>query len=172
MEIPWQDRAKFQEVLGSLARMGAQRGHELHPVRDLARKIQACFGQVSDELDMACSLTCPACQDNCCERATIWYDFRDLVYLYFGPGRMPQGQIVKGPGGEGCPNLTSSGCILPRAERPFVCTWYLCPDQKAMSRCSHLNEKILKIKEMRIQMENEFCRITASQPAMMPSGQL
>jgi hypothetical protein len=27
------------------------------------------------------------------------------------------------------------GCVLPRMSRPWICTWYLCPTQKAILEC-------------------------------------
>lgn len=163
MSVPWQDRAIFQEAVGFLSRMDRIGGQELDPVRGLAGEIQCCFDQISDKLDEICSLTCPECSDNCCERATIWYDFRDLVYLYFSPGRMPECQIVKVKGMSRCPHLEPSGCTLARSRRPFVCTWYFCPEQKAMPSCGIPNETTLKIKKLRSRMEDVFCRITAGE---------
>ncbi len=163
MNIPWQNRMEFQEAVGFLAVIDRQRGRQLDPVRDLAREILNSFDRLSAGMDSLCNLTCPGCRDNCCKRATIWYDFRDMLYLYFGPGKMPQRQLEKSPGPSGirCANLRTFGCVLPRARRPFVCTWYFCPDQKILPAYAHLNAIILKIKEMRGQMEHEFCRITS-----------
>jgi len=166
MDIPWREKDGVAQAVNFLVFMDRQRGGELDPVRDLAREIESGFNLMSGELDRVCSLTCPGCSDNCCERATIWYDFRDLLYLYFGPGQMPEAQITKNTGK--CSNLKTLGCILPRAERPFVCTWYFCPDQKGLAVYGFLNKMILEIKDLRIQMEDEFCRITSNR---IPSGQ-
>ena len=146
-----------------MARVDRAWGKQLDPVRELALGIQLRLDQISGVLDRLCAATCPACRDNCCERATIWYDFRDLVYLYFVPGQMPDFQILKaaGPSGGHCPNLDSGDCGLSRGLRPFVCTWYLCPAQKGLAGANPLTENILEIKKMRSRMEDEFCRITA-----------
>lgn len=167
MSIPWRKRGDFQEAAGFLERVDRARGRELDPVRDLALEIQSCFDWMSDGMESLCGLTCPGCRDNCCKRATIWYDFRDMLYLYFSSDGMPESQLEKSPGPSGvrCANLKASGCALPRRRRPFVCTWYFCPAQKVLPAYTHLNEIILRIKQMRVQMENEFCRITSGRPS-------
>lgn len=173
-QVPWQSRKQFSEAVSFFACIDRQRGAELDPVRSLAKDIEKSFCRMEDDLDRLCGMTCPECTDNCCERAVIWYDFKDLLYLYFGPGFMPVCQIVKSRSGgrSQCPNLDVSGCRLPRSQRPFVCTWYFCPAQKRLSESRGLNDIVLKIKSLRIEMEEEFCRITGGPPAFAESGRL
>lgn len=138
----------------------------LYPVHALAREIRDLLDALSDPIEHLCSATCPGCKDICCERATIWYDFKDLVYLYFGMGRLPEKQIKKipGPVRPQCSNLTETGCRLPRRERPFVCTWYFCPDltKNPQYRNTPFSTKIEEIKELRSRMEEAFCCISAA----------
>ncbi|MCP3931592.1 MAG: hypothetical protein GY705_21110 [Bacteroidetes bacterium] len=93
-----------------------------------------------------CRETCPGCDDNCCIRATIYYDFKDLLFLYLYSGRLPQMQIIKQKSCS-CPNLASQGCILPRQKRPFVCTWYICPRQKAEIYQAGETSKLVEIEK-------------------------
>ncbi|MCG8637678.1 MAG: hypothetical protein MI863_27880 [Desulfobacterales bacterium] len=157
MNIPWQKKAEFQEVLMFFTTVSSNRGHDLDPVRSLAGDIRMIFREMDSSLDSLCAVTCPDCRNNCCQRATIWYDFRDLLYLFFGPGSLPGSQISKN---SQCSCLTDTGCSLPRSRRPFVCTWYFCPDQKEGALQSGLTKKIQKLKDLRSRMETEFCRIT------------
>ncbi|MBW2247710.1 MAG: hypothetical protein JRF62_11105, partial [Deltaproteobacteria bacterium] len=59
------------------------------------------------------------------------------------------------------------GCMLPRITRPWVCTWYLCPTQKANLRQKPKSVQYLfsravqAIKTGRKEMESEFIRIVS-----------
>ncbi|WDP89884.1 MAG: hypothetical protein HUN04_09255 [Desulfobacter sp.] len=174
LNIPWQSGAEFKAALDFLGYIDSKRYNDLGPVRSLARRIEMRFHRMAGDLDSLCARTCPGCTDNCCQRAVIWYDFRDLLYLYFspdgGPDRMPDRQIVKS--GDLCPHLGAAGCRLPRDRRPFVCTWYFCPAQKSEAAGLALNEAVLEIKAARIDMEAEFCRITGPRPKVEDTGGL
>ena len=131
-------------------------------------RIREILEEMEPVLEQACAAVCPGCTDVCCARATIWYDFKDLLYLFFtgsdtgrlpGPG-FPDGQIrkVKEPGGgQTCVHLGPDGCSQPRIRRPFVCTWYLCPDQKQWLRTQPgsmetLESGLARIKALRQEM--------------------
>lgn len=163
MTIPWQDPSEFKEVLRFFDQVNNARSRELEPVREAAENIYLLFTEMKPFLDRACQFTCPGCVDNCCVRATIWYDFQDLLYLYFGPVEMPEQQIQKNVvlSGNQCSQLGDQGCKLVRQERPFICTWYFCPDQKTMSEYPHLAGLTEQIKNMRTKMEEAFYQITA-----------
>lgn len=163
--IPWQEKFQWQEMGLFLDTIERLHGHSLEPVRAFARKICSLYDSLSDPITQLCVSTCPDCKDVCCERATIWYDFKDILCLYFGLGILPVAQIKKIPGQNRprCVHLEETGCRLPRRERPFVCTWYFCPDQA--KSIPHQNtffiDRLEKIKGLRQGMEKAFCSITA-----------
>ena len=102
-----------------------------------AQKIHRLYKAVQVPVERISRQTCPFCREICCVRASIGFDVKDLLYLYFGGGRMPGQQIYKSARQNqpsACCHLTRNGCRLSRLERPFVCTWYLCPDQKAWAK--------------------------------------
>ncbi len=162
--IPWQGKPEWQEILLFLDTIERVHGHSLGPVRILAREIRSLYDSLSEPLEQLCVSICPDCKDVCCERATIWYDFKDILYLYFGLGIFPYTQIKKipGQGRPHCVNLEETGCLLPRRERPFVCTWYFCPQATALpQQNTFFSAKMDKIKALRHGMEKAFCSITA-----------
>jgi len=162
--LPWQERSEWREIILFLDTIERIHGRDLEPVRLLARRIRFLVDSLSDPIERLCAVTCPDCEDICCERATIWYDFNDILYLYFGSDIFPERQIKKipGQGTRHCINLTRTGCILPRNQRPFVCTWYFCSDQKSHCQDGFIAGAIAKIKILRLEMEAAFCSITAS----------
>jgi len=102
---------------------------DLAALRMLAKQIVQGYHDIEPVLNRACAITCPSCAEVCCMRATVWYDLKDLLVLYLAQGRFPKRQIYRNADNSCC-NLTHSGCRLPRLERPFICTWYICPEQK------------------------------------------
>ena len=153
-------------------------GRSLDPVRKLSLAMQHSIENLSDKMDRLCTASCPECTDVCCERARIWYDFKDLVYHYFAFGCLPWEQIrkIREPGQDPCCSLmTEAGCSLPRSGRPFVCTWYICPVQKAILQENpsfagrHLPRQIDSLKETRDRLEDRFCRITGN-PGSLPGS--
>jgi hypothetical protein len=163
--VPWQARSEWREIKFFFDTIQRVHGPDLEPVGLLARRIRGLVDSLSEPVETLCAVTCPLCKDVCCQRATIWYDFKDMLYVYFGMGIFPDRQIKKlpGQGTPHCANLTPTGCLLPRNLRPFVCTWYFCPDQKtAMAHESlFFSAVIAEIKVLRQEMEDAFCSITA-----------
>jgi hypothetical protein len=66
-------------------------------------------------------------------RVKGWFDFRDLLFLQLRQGPVPEAQMLQSLKAV-CRYLTETGCSLPRAARPWICTWYLCPAQAELLR--------------------------------------
>jgi len=93
-------------------------------------------------------------------RATVWYDLKDLLVIYLSTGGLPERQIFRDEA-KACCHLTVSGCRLSRSERPFICTWYICAEQKKLLLArldpeQSLSAKIEKIKELRNNLEARY----------------
>ncbi|SMC71618.1 hypothetical protein SAMN02746065_10854 [Desulfocicer vacuolatum DSM 3385] len=168
--IPWHNEKEWQEITLFFDTVKRVHATALDPVVQHARQISELFESLSRPMDDLCTVTCINCEDICCQKATIWYDFKDLLYLYFAFGRLPAGQIAKHKDPTGhlqCHKLLPTGCLLSRLERPFVCTWYLCPAQKQIFMSGngvngkHFMEKLNQIKRLRNEMESKFCRLSA-----------
>jgi hypothetical protein len=171
--IPWCTSEDWQAVTRFFHAMSLDLNPALVQIQTLAGQIRQAFEALSDPMDALCNVTCMDCEDICCKRATIWYDFKDLIYFNFTFGRLPEAQIKKvtdKTGSPHCTHFTETGCCLSRLERPFVCTWYLCPAQKQVISSHELNsghiipETVDNLKILRNQMESEFCRISAGKP--------
>ena len=132
----------------------------------LARDIQVRLESIFLLLDDLCVVTCPWCPDPCCLKAKVWMDFKDLLFLHLNGHEIPPAQILADLK-ETCRYWGPRGCMLPRIFRPWVCTWYLCPTQKAKLRQQpkSVQDKFIftvqAIKSARKEMENEFIRIVS-----------
>ena len=158
---PWRAGPDWSQAVHSLKHLSAGNWAKLMQARKLADRIEKKLYSIDDGLATLCNATCSTCIDICCEKATVWYDFKDLLYLCLRFNRLPASQIYKKTDLT-CRHLGSTGCNLPRPLRPFICTWYLCPNQAAL--CSgqgpegwhRLQGAIQEIQGLRRQLESEF----------------
>ncbi len=132
--IPWESEDAWPQVVLSISKSISaisEEGSEIARIRMLVEQVVQDYAKLETILERICSKSCSSCVDVCCSKATVWYDLKDLLVIYFNRGALPDKQIYKRPGSTCC-NLTPSGCRLIRSDRPFICTWYICPDQKSI----------------------------------------
>ncbi len=158
---PWAAREEWQAANAAIAAAIEIRPHRFATLRDLAQQIRCRVDLLDPMLDALCANACPDCTDTCCVRATLWYDFKDLLGFHLGTAPVPAYQLVPAPGCT-CRFLDASGCALPRIERPFICTWFICPAQKRVlegwlpSSRQFLGNSLLALKDGRNRMETKF----------------
>ncbi|CCK78933.1 hypothetical protein [Desulfobacula toluolica] len=169
--IPWSSNDEWSQVFIFIKKIDKLYGGKLEIVSDMAIKIQQKFEKISESIDMVCSQTCVQCKDICCLRATIWYDLKDLLYIYFARKTFPESQISKKMQKnkrKSCCWFSEKGCTLSRLDRPFVCTWYFCPVQKKyLARYHHelkqtFDQALMEIKILRNKIEEDFIRLSIS----------
>lgn len=159
--IPWSETGKWQEANTSLAKTLAGHGHALAGLKEAALGIKQGILNLESLFSGLCSQSCPVCANNCCQRATIWYDFRDLLYLQLTGQKAPPAQTLSHDASV-CRYLAKAGCLLERPVRPFICVWYLCADQKDLldrmspGKSKGLQHRLTSLKLARKQMEASF----------------
>ena len=139
---------------------------DLKPLKILALEIQSYLNSFFPILDELCSHSCPWCPEPCCLSASVWFDFKDLLFLHLNKLSISPAQPkadLKTP----CRCLGSRGCRLPRITRPWICTWYLCPTQTAKLKNDEVHKResiehtIAQIKSGRNLLESEFIHIVS-----------
>lgn len=160
--IPWRTPATWHEANTSLAHALAHNSHRLPDTFRLARSLRRRLTALFPVMDALCARTCPDCADICCDRAWVWADFKDLLFLHLADIPRPREQL-RSRRGERCRYGTPQGCRLTRLQRPFVCTWYVCPAQtQVLDRQpavkTELTTALAAIKRDRRQMEAAFIR--------------
>ncbi len=167
--IPWQKSQDWKQVFESIKRIDNLYSHKMKTIRKMAKQIRCHYDQISESIEKVCLQTCPNCTDICCIRATIWFDFKDLLYVYFGLDTFPAAQIIKKRSAtfSACNCLSKKGCKLLRMERPFVCTWYFCPAQTTYL-CDNdirvkmaIDDHLKEIKALRQKMEDTFILVAS-----------
>ncbi|MEE4112266.1 MAG: hypothetical protein V2I40_05580 [Desulfobacteraceae bacterium] len=160
--IPWPTPALWQEANTCLARTLRQHQSVLAESYQQVQRIRRRLESIFPLMDRLCRSTCPDCMEVCCRRAWVWADFKDLLFLHLAGIPVPDGQLL-GRQGDHCRYKSPDGCRLDRVQRPFVCTWYLCPRQTQCLReepvkMQIIQERLLQIKNLRQTMEMSFIR--------------
>jgi hypothetical protein len=137
LTTPWVSEEDWAQVVFSVSKAIEAIGVKADTMRTISQQIVKAYADIATVLDTVCLTSCPACSEVCCARATVWYDLKDLLTIYLNTDAFPAKQICRLPD-HSCCNLTPSGCRLIRSDRPFICTWYICPDQKIVFD-EHLN---------------------------------
>lgn len=163
--VPWSTPTLWQEANASLAAALSRHAAALAEPVEQARRVQGALESLFPMMDDLCRDTCPACTDNCCGRAWVWADFRDLLFLHLAGITPPDAQLI-GAAGRHCRFAGPEGCRLERIRRPFVCTWYICPAQTVLLDQQLPEKRILlrileQIKNDRKRMEAAYIQAVA-----------
>jgi hypothetical protein len=159
--VPWRNSRAWRNVHEAVGRM--LRGNPSFKADALrkGRQIKEGLERLFPIMDRLCSGTCPVCPDPCCRRATLWFDFRDVLFSHVGKLPVPPRQIAREPNGA-CIHLGPTGCRLPRLQRPWICTFYVCPAQSALLKDSFAGDDVRvsfivgQIKAVRKELEMKF----------------
>ena len=160
--IPWNTDTLWQEANFSLAQAVRKNHSEIAGSRRQAQRIKHQFELTFPIMDRLCLGTCPTCTTVCCNRAWVWADFKDLLFFHLADVPLPEHQLLSRQG-DHCRYGGPDGCRLDRLQRPFVCSWYLCPAQtrilnKETAEKQWLSSALHRIKRLRRQMETAFIR--------------
>lgn len=160
--IPWSAPDQWAQACLSITRTVESQRANLDSAFTMAKHIDRLYRHLDDGLNSLCSTTCTRCSAVCCNHATLWYDFHDLLYMYLSSDSFPEEQVSK-KDDRSCVHLQSGGCALKRWQRPFICTWYICQPQKEIllswpvaGELQDILPTIDKIKRLRKQMEKSF----------------
>jgi hypothetical protein len=163
---PWSSQDTWREANNALGFAIKRHQNQMSELQTLARRITQRIESLDALLEDLCSEVCPVCRDSCCQRAWVWFDFKDLLVMHLGGDfRLPE--QLRGPDDSSCRYLSRAGCMLQRVQRPYVCTWYLCATlkqdlmQRAPSDGTYLTNSLAAVKSARIELENQFIRIVA-----------
>ena len=162
--IPWAPPDEWQAVNRAIRFHFDRYRGDFKTAVSLAQKVKRHLETIFPVLQETCADSCPWCPEPCCQKASVWFDFKDLLFLHFNQQPIPPAQL-KANLSVPCKYLTPKGCRLPRITRPWICTWYLCPTQTAKLRNGHqgkhklLDQMFTQIKSERNLLESEYVRI-------------
>lgn len=158
--VPWNTPALWQAANAGLsAAFQRNRPAMADPMRE-AHTIRQHYEALFPLMDNICRLTCLACTDSCCQRAWVWADFIDLLFMHLADIAVPPQQLLRKQG-DRCRYAGPTGCRLDRLQRPFICTWYMCPAQTRLlmeqpTDKHNLSRILQQIKNHRKRMEASY----------------
>ncbi len=91
---PWNDQKSWNQIRHYFEHTFGT-DTDFSDCRFLAASIASKMARIDETLHNLCSVTCANCLEICCYKATVWYDFRDLLFLYLVEGDIPDKQIQK-----------------------------------------------------------------------------
>ena len=163
---PWRKEGLWQAANQTLAYLIHYRHNHLAVAGELAGRITSFMTSIDGLLDRLGEKTCVRCASPCCLIADVAYDFRDLLFIHLTGQKIPSGQ-PRQKNNEVCRYLGSHGCRIPRRQRPWICTWYICPVQKTFlkehpgNNGRSLQSAIVQIGGLRKQNESLFIDIVS-----------
>ena len=159
--IPWNTEMLWREANDSMRYLISNYDDELSKARNIAQSILRKLSDIFSDMDSLCAQTCSRCKAPCCRVATVWFDYKDLIFLHLNGLCIAPTQPLHHDKHH-CRYLGEKGCLLPRVERPWICTIYLCPAQTALLRgvssqyYRELDLKLKTIQQQRKDLEDEF----------------
>jgi len=173
-QIPWEKPSRWREAKWALDRLTLEHRRALENAYRRAADLRRRLHELFPVMEALGRETCTCCALPCCRTARVWYDFRDLLLYRLTAVPLPPIQPASSER-SGCRFLTSRGCSVERAARPWICTWYLCPRQKRAlpdtgprSRQAVLSA-IEAIGRDRKRLEAEFLAAVTGAPQRFPS---
>lgn len=173
-DILWREPSSWREVHTALDYHMRRYPTENAALVSLAEAIAGNLQVVDPVMEQLCAATCPSCPDPCCLHADVRYDFRDLVFFHCRQKALPLHQ-PRLHTGQPCLFLARHGCGLPRTLRPFLCTWYLCPQQMEIIQntssrdMSRVLQILRSIQQQRKDLEDAFIHLVLVDENQYPS---
>ena len=98
---------------------------EMGQVREKALQFKQAFAIMDPFIQEYTAKVCPYCGTVCCCNKHGFPEFADVVAIIAMGGTVPQYDLSVDEGAL-CQFIGEKGCVLPRVERPYRCTWYFC----------------------------------------------
>lgn len=92
---PWASRKDWFELETAFHFHTTRYRSGLDSLTRIAWCIKRNLASLSVSFDRLCSMTCYRCPDPCCLTASVWYDFKDLLFIYLIQGSLPPHQAIR-----------------------------------------------------------------------------
>jgi hypothetical protein len=123
--ISWRDTDEWDAALRIVTDIFSVDSVAINEARRSAERVRELMKAVDPFIQKQTAIACPHCVSVCCIDRHGSYDLHDLVYAFCLDLPIPRYESHRKET-DPCQFLASTGCRLPRHERPFRCTWYVC----------------------------------------------
>ncbi len=98
---------------------------ELAPVIQKAEEYKKAFDILDPFIQSYTAKVCPYCGTVCCANKHGFPEYADIVGILAMGLEVPAYRLDVDEG-DLCQFIGEKGCVLPRPQRPYRCTWYFC----------------------------------------------
>jgi len=124
-DISWRNTEEWSRAIHSLASLFSCNSPALVQARNAAGWMRKLINAVDPFIQEQTAIVCPHCTTVCCIDRHGAFDLHDLVYAFCLGLPAPRYETIHKET-DPCQFLAATGCVLPRHERPFRCTWHFC----------------------------------------------
>lgn len=121
----------------------------------IAKRLKELYEEISPLIERFTRDVCPHCMSVCCKHRHGHFESEDEVFLSVLGVEVPRASKQRDDD-DWCEFLGPEGCIKPRWQRPFRCTWYFCEallrympeaDPKGLRRLQSLLHEIQELRQ-------------------------
>ncbi len=124
-KLDYKQPNKFWKTIGFLQDFFSVHRHRLDLVFEKAQAMKQCYDDFDPFIQHYTSKVCPYCGTVCCANKFGFPEFADIVSFLSLDLSIPEYDLDVDEEAI-CQFIGEKGCILPRIQRPYRCTWYFC----------------------------------------------
>ena len=124
-DLEYGDESSFHTLRQAIkTTLERQEGGYAHLVQ-LSHDILSLYREIDLYTQSFTGLVCCTCPNPCCVNRHAYPDVEDLIFFEIA-GLPPPNYAFDAEDTAPCMFLTKKGCVLPRPQRSYRCTWYFC----------------------------------------------
>ncbi len=123
--LNYKEPNEFWEKIEEIKAFFRENRGELESCFVLAKKVEHAFSVLDPFIESYTSRICPYCGTVCCANKFGFPEFADVVVFFALGLEVPRYDLSVNEE-DICQFIGERGCVLPRPQRPYRCTWYFC----------------------------------------------
>ncbi len=123
--LDYKDPKGFWRQIDELVEFFSSNSQELSMVKSSVPALVAAFDKLDPLIQSYTAKVCPYCGTVCCANKFGFPEFADVVVFLSLGLDIPDYNLDVDEEAI-CQFIGEKGCVLPRIQRPYRCTWYFC----------------------------------------------
>ena len=123
--LDFRNPEEFWKTVQEIKKFFKDHEAEMSVVNDKAHQFKQAYAIMDPFIQKYTAEVCPYCGNVCCCNKHGFPEFADVVAILAMGGKVPEYDLSVDEGAL-CQFIGEKGCVLPRIERPYRCTWYFC----------------------------------------------
>jgi len=124
-KLDFRNPPEFWKTVEEIKNFFREHQDEMGLVHEKAIQFSKAFAIMDPFIQKYTAKVCPYCGTVCCCNKHGFPEFADVVAIIAMGGKVPQYDLSVDERAL-CQFIGEKGCVLPRVERPYRCTWYFC----------------------------------------------